>query len=455
VSLKTVLVTAFLILTFRLAGAQDSTTVMQLDELVISLRLNRADILFPRKFDDYYRELERIKAVAVERPLTSTEISDLSRLFSLFSELNSEAEDLRPYLSGVFEARDDALANDAQDFAPELFQRAEKNLYEVADRLSGGNVSDSRQKTDEVIRKYREAEYEAVKNKLLSEVRILMQESKDLDAEKTAPRTYRKVNDLLKEVESIINAQNFNDPSLGEKAATLLEESKHLLYLAQTARQIHRDDTAFENYMLQLEDSVYKLALMLNVNPSFSGNMENAMKNINHSVSELKNELESQKKQNTVLLDSLNRLRKEIIALQTQLGADQTLREKVDNLRARLAPQNIKVMYQSDQIVIRMNGIDFPLGQTRISNDERTRLEKIGEALRAFPNRHITVRLGQSSSGNSQYNKTLAEKRARAAALIIQNAGYIQDSRISSEGVLVNQNGSTAYAVVDVVVDLK
>lgn len=453
--LKTILITVSLFLTFRLADAQDSTTVMELDELVISLRLNRADILFPNKFDDYYRELERLKALAVERPLTNTEISDLSRLYSLFSELNSEAEDFKPYLSGVFEARDEALANDAQDFAPELFRRAEKDLHELSDRLISGNLSNSRQKTDEVIRKYREAEYEAVKNKLLSEVRILMQESKDLNAEKTAPRTYRKVNELLKEVESIINAQNFNDPSLGEKAASLLEESKHLLYLAQTARQIRRDDTAFENYMLQLEDSIYKLALMLNANPSFSGNIEDAIKDINQSVSELKDELESQKKQNTVLLDSLNRLRREIAALQTQLGEDQTMREKVDNLRARLAPQNVKVMYGSNQIVIRMNGIDFPLGQTRISNGERARLEKIGEALRAFPSQHITVRLGQSSSGNTQYNKTLAEKRARAAALIIQNAGYIQDYRISSEGMLVNHNGNTAFAVVDVVVDLR
>ncbi len=454
-ALKLILITLLLILSFQLASAQDSIDFMQLDELVISLRLNRADILFPRKFGDYYKELERLKAVAVERPLTDTESSDLSQLYSLFSDLNNKAEELKPFMGSIFEARDGALSNDANDFAPDLFQKAEKGMHEVADRLSRGTSSNSQQKINEVIREYREAEYEAVKNKLLSEVRILIQESKDLNAEKTAPQTYGKVIGLLKEVESIINAQNFNDPSLGEKAASLLEESKHLLYLAQLAHQIHRDDAAFENHMLQLEDSIYKLVLLLNVHSSFAGNVDEALKSINQSVSELMDELDRQRKQNTVLLDSLNRLRKDIATLKTQLGEDQTIRHKVENLRTGLASENINVIYQSDQIVMRMNGIEFPLGQIQISGRDRTRLEKIGVALRVFPTQHITVQLGQGGVGNTQYNKALAEKRARAAALIIQSAGYIQDSRISTEGVLLNQDQNTAHAVVDVVVDLK
>ncbi len=435
-------------------AAQD-VTIPQLEELVISLRLNRADILFPNKFNDYYGEFLRLRSVSEQRSLTSTEQSDLAELQRLFSELNQKAESIRPFISGVLEVRDDALFNNADDFAPSLFRQAEENLQRLADRIAEGRSENIQGFIQETIVRYREAEYEAVKNKLLSEVRILIQESRDLDAEKTVPVTYRKVDRMLKEVEKILSSQNYEDPTLGMKARELLVESRHLLNLAQLARQVQRDDSAFEQYILQLEDSIRELATLMGVTAEFSGNNEQILSDIAFAVKELKRELDQQKKQNVVLLDSLEDLQQEIAALRSQVMENETTLHKVDQLKSRLASENIKVLYQNDRIVLRMNGIEFPLGKIQINRTDRERLEKIGEVLRNFPDKRIRVQLGQSAAGNSQYSKALADQRARSVALIIQSAGYIPDTRISSEGILLEQPGtSTAHAIVDVIVEL-
>ncbi|MBN2365431.1 MAG: hypothetical protein EH225_05615, partial [Calditrichaeota bacterium] len=335
-----------------------------------------------------------------------------------------------------------------------LFREAEERLHKLAEKISESNAGNWQPSIREVIVRYREAEYEAVKNKLLSEVRILIQESKALGAEKTAPMTYRKVESMLKEVEKILSSQQYDDPTLGAKANELLEESRHLLYISQLSRQIRRDDAAFENYLLQLEQVIGKLASLVEVPSEFSRKVEEVLGDIELSVANLKRELEQQKKQNIILLDSLEDMQAEIAALKSRVGKNESILQKVDNLKSSLSPVNVKTIYQKDRIVLRLNGIEFPLGKIQINATDRKRLEKIGQALHNFPDKQIRVQLGQSATGNVQYSKSLANQRARAVTLILQSAGFIPDSRISAEGVLLQQANPPAHAIVDVIIQL-
>ena len=104
--------------------------------------------------------------------------------------------------------------------------------------------------------------------------------------------------------------------------------------------------------------------------------------------------------------------------------------------------------------MLRANGLQFPLGKLQISTEEKVRLESIGEALRAFPSAQIVVRVGQTTAGNAEYSQKLAEQRAQAVTLVIQSVGYIHDSRIRSEAVLLDNNRETGHAIVDVIISL-
>ncbi len=431
-----------------------SPYVSQIQEIIISIKLNRGDVLFFDRFSQYKAEYERLKIISNERDVTPVEESDLSQLVNLFEEILKDTEYLKPYLNGILEVREEALLNSAKDYAPELFEKADNDLQKLASEFLLKIPSGIESKMNEVAILYRQAEFEALRNKLLSEVRILFEESKDLEAEKLAPQSYNKVNNLIREVEIILQEKNYEDYSLNEKAAQLLQESQHLLHLVQLARRMNHDQTAFEQYILELEKSVSKLGEILKVEPRFDNGIKDFLEKVEISTQELRNENQSLKKNNEILVDSLNKLSQEIRYLETELDRKRNFTEKVDNISTLLSDYGIKVIENHDNIVLRLNGVEFPPGKMQIDEGARIKLQKIGESLHHFPSSSINVRLGQSAGGNAQYSKTLAEQRAKVVALIIQSAGYLKDDRIRSEGILIDDNLNPGHIIIDVIVEL-
>jgi outer membrane protein OmpA-like peptidoglycan-associated protein len=426
-----------------------------MEELIISIRLNRGDVLYADDFKKYYDEYLRLEDLSQQRPLSNTEKSDLAQLYRLFQTINRKAEALKPYFSGIFEAREDALTQAANDYAPESFIRAEKKLLNLATKFPTVNPSQSDKNINEILVLYREAEFEAVRNKLLSEVRILIRESEDLGAEKDVPQSYSQVMTLFSEVEQILATKNFDDPTLGEKASLLLEASKHLLYLTQHYQQIDREGPVFENYVLKLEKLIGEISEVLNDRIPASDGPENMLIRLKQTSEQLQAELTRQNQNNRTLLDSIVFLNRKIYELQERLGENLSMVSRIERLKQKLDPVNVKVIHQNDAIILRANGIDFPLGKIQIADDDKLKLEKIGESVQFFPGHQLIVRLGQKSNGNEQYNKALAEQRVRAAALIIQSAGYIDDAYLRSEVVLMDKNLDTGHAIVDVIIELQ
>jgi len=453
-TLKHLILTFFLLTGIISLPAQEPLEIGQIEELILSIRQNSGDILFPKRFNEYLNQFQRIMDLSLERPLTDIERSDLKSLYRLFEDLNQKNDRLKPYFTSIIESRENALANEANDFSPQLFQKAEKSLQELAEKFEKNIPGNSQELINRCVQLYKEAEFEAVRNKLLSEVRILLQESQELDAEKVAPQSFNKVNSLLGEVEEILNARRYNDPTLSEKASQLLEESKHLLFIVQQNQQLRQDNAAFESYLLQLEETTSRIARLLQIDTSFSNGVQQVLKNIELSLQDLQNELQRQQQQNQFLQDSIARISEEMESMRLKLVKDQAISERVEVLKAQLSLLNIKVVYQEHEIILRLNSLQFPLGKLQVIKEDQDRLEKMGEALRTFPLESLLVKVIQNPGGNAQYNQNLAEQRAKSVALIIQNSSYLPDFRISSEGLVKGNEMKGGNSLVEIVVEL-
>ena len=444
----------FLLGVLLLLPAQEPLEIGQIEELTLSIHQSSGDILFPKKFNEYFDQFRKIKDLSLQRPLSDVEKSDLKNLYQLFEELSRQTDRIKPYVISILEARDDALANEANDFSPQPFQRADKSLQELAEKFEKKIPGNSQELINRCIQLYKEAEFEAVRNKLLSEVRILLQESQELDAEKVAPQSLNKVNSLLVEVEEILNARRYNDPTLSEKAAQLLEESKHLLFIVQQNQQLRRENAAFENYSLQLEQTTGRIAGLLQIDSSFSNGVQQVLKNIELSLQDLQNELQRQKDQNQLLQDSIARITEEMESMRIKLVKDQVISEKVEELKTQLSPLNVKVVYQEHQVILRLNSLQFPLGKLQPTEDDQNRLQKIGEALRTFPLESALIRLIQKPGGNAQYNQNLAEQRAASVAFIIQNSSYLPDFQVRAEGLVRENQMNSGNALLEILIEL-
>ena len=452
--MKIIYVPAFLFLIALWLPAQETVEIGQIEELIASIRQNGGDILFAKKFYNFLPQYQRIKKTSDEGVLNPTEKSDLITLYRQFEEINQQTNKLRPYFSSVLESRANALAREANDFAPQLFTKAEQSLQEVAEKLVKNIPANSQELLNRCIHAYREAEFEAVRNKLLSEVRILLQESKELGAEKIAPKLNKKVNSLLTEVENILNAHRYNDPTLNQKAAQLLEESTHLLYVVQQQQQLRKENDAFETYLLSLESTLHRMADLLAIRLSFSEGLEPALKAVEMSIEELKSELQHQQQKNQQLQDTIYKLSEEIDSLKLRLIKNQLLSEKIESLKAKLAPLNVKVSFQENEITLRMNPVQFLSGRLTLPEDAQNQLKKVAEVLREYPIESVTIRLMQNPGGNLQYSQNLVKERAARIALFIQNSSYLADTQIRSEGWIKDKLPNNGSGIVEIILKL-
>lgn len=436
-------------------GAQNDSALQQAEDLLISIRLNRGDVLFSDDFFKFKEQFENFKQQGGGALLTEPQTEALHQLLADLTALEAAAKQARPYFSGVLEAREKAIASGAEDFASELFRKAENRLKEAAHQFREESASEVQGNLNTLSNLYLQAEVEAFRNKLLSEVRILVEESKNLGAEKYAPSTFAIVMELLTDVENILKKNQFNDPTLQEKAARLSEESQHLLYLVQLARRLERKDTALEELVLKLENSVKQLAELLDYQPQFSDGIFPVLENIKLSVEELKTENQLLIEKNEALADSLERMREKLAQLDNRLNKQKDLSERIQKLKEKLAGTDIRVMKQNKEVIIRMNGIRFPPGKIYIGDSYQQKLKQIGDALRIFPEFSILVRLGQAAGRSPEYSQSLADQRARAVALFLQTTAFIPDDRIRSQGVILKNSMNSGFAVIDIVVDMK
>ena len=449
------LVFLFLLFISQFSLAQLAPEADQCEELLISIRLNRGDVLFEDEYFKLKQQFEKLKTQFRGRSLTSDEIETLRKLVVHLQEINDVSQKVKEPLGVVLNARDKAVLQGARDYAPGIFQNAEAGLHKLAKKNLVPLSRKNEREIAKIVNLYHEAQFQAIRNKLLSEVRILIQESKDLDARKLTPRTFEVVTTLLKEVENILSRRRFDNPSLNEKAAQLSEESLHLLNLVQSARKMKHNDAAFEEFILRVENTLRQIARELDYSPQFGNGIFPVLSNIEESVKDLKAENEEWRRKNAMLSDSIAMLQKQLRDLQRKKVQEEQLASRVEKIKKRLAQYGVTVNTRERSIVLRMNGIEFPPGRIHIDSHYQGVLEQIGKALAEFPVEPIHVRLAQGAGGNLEYSENMSVQRAKAVALVIQNAGFIPEERISAEGIVLPDETDGGHTVVEVVIKLK
>ncbi|MEJ2636831.1 MAG: hypothetical protein P8184_16265 [Calditrichia bacterium] len=437
-----------------LAAARESQALLKIENLLVTIRISRGNILFPDEYFNYKQQYDNLKAAAVGDSLSESQMGDAEALLSKLRDLYSDAEKVLPYFTSVLETREQAIGSSAEDFAPDYYQKAQDELEQLALRFRKSVPEKSEQQIAQLLNLYHQAQFEAIRNKLLGEVRILIQESKDMDAEKYAPRTYALVNDLFTDVENILKKNNYNNPDLQEKSSRLLAESQHLLYLVQVAQRINRNEADFEEWVLQLETSVNELAAQLNYQPQYSEGITPVLENVKRSVEEVQAENQRLKGQNAQLADSMAQMRQEINRIKNQLGEQQRVSQKIESLKRNLAGNGINIFQEGNDLILHLGGVRFQPGRIQVNDGYQAVLEKMGQAIQTFAGQPVVVRLSQASGGNLEYSKSLAEVRAKGVALIVQSAGYIQDRNIRSEVVLLKDEPDNRDVVIDLVIGL-
>jgi outer membrane protein OmpA-like peptidoglycan-associated protein len=321
-------------------------------------------------------------------------------------------------------AREDAQKVEANIHAKELFDEAEEKFYNAAREVENDDLNDAREVGNEAEELYRKAELKSIKNNILGEARSLVQQANETEVEEYAPQTIARARALLNEIEDHLTNNRYATKDAGTKAMECVYQAKHAIFLAQEIKGLKEDELNWEKLILQYEDILTGFATKFNESPGYENGMRAAIDLISAKIDELQNENKELNSENALLKEEYTAVKAQASSSSEELAKKKEREEKFQKVKSMFSSREAIVVFDGENLVVRLHGLSFQSGQSVIQPEYFSLLTKVQNAIKVFPQKHILIEGHTDSRGNPQTNKRLSEDRAQAVReYLIANMG--------------------------------
>ncbi|MEM7218806.1 MAG: OmpA family protein [Pseudomonadota bacterium] len=407
----------------------------------------RASLLAPKIYADAGEDYSRAEELLAEGGNLDAIRRSLGKASEKFSAAATAARRANTAFAATLAAREAADQAGAREYARETWVRGEESLSEAARRLEADREKSALENAAQAEEAFRAAELTAIKASFLDDTRGLLKQAKEERAERYAPATYSQAAALLAEAETQLEADRYDTDRPRNIARQAKHEAYHAIYLARVGDEVRRDRSGAEKVLLGWEDSLRRLANVLDV-PIYFDNGEAAA--INAMISKV-NDLNA-------LIDRLAQdvgdREAQVIALQTEVGELTTrlggeaaavqslnaLLERQEEHRRRFAQvensyllSEATVLRQGNDVIIRMVGLNFDSGKAEIKPEHEELLTKLAGSVGIFPRSTLSIEGHTDAYGSDATNLALSEKRAQAVREHLIGAG-IDGLRMNAVG---------------------
>ncbi len=109
-------------------------------------------------------------------------------------------------------------------------------------------------------------------------------------------------------------------------------------------------------------------------------------------------------------------------------------RERFQRVEALFEPDEATVHRRSDSVILRLIGLNFASGSSKLGDEHQGILASVERALGEFPNASIVVEGHTDSFGSDASNQTLSQARAEAVLQHLQAAASRSPGRLQALG---------------------
>jgi outer membrane protein OmpA-like peptidoglycan-associated protein len=359
----------------------------------------------------------------------------LTKAEAQFNQATEAATLATSALDSTIQARRDALAADAPNYAERDWDDGESAFAEATRRLERGSMKYADRYAEKAEAAYRAGELAAIKVNYLSETETLIEEAEDLRAERYAPRSLNNARLLLESAESALNEDRYDTDKPRSLAADAKHNARHAIYVSLLEKRIRDRDTTLEEVLLGWEASIARLGDALDTPVYFDEGETEAVQTLLAALAEQESSsqaLTSKLADREEALEALNgqiaRLEalvgggnQTIEELETMLAEHKRSLEQQERHRARFAaveglfePAQASVLRQGDTVIIRMVGLNFDSGAARIKPEHREILNRLEAAIAEFPESRVVVEGHTDAFGSDAQNLNLSQARADA-----------------------------------------
>jgi OmpA-OmpF porin, OOP family len=415
--------------------------VSRLEADLTTARSNQVDVLAPGLFNDAQAAFIKAKR-ALDK---GAKLTDIQKYVAEGSASLKQAEEIaqvsRTILAETNKARDKALKVGA-DRLGEPYMDVEKRYLKLTRAIEDDNLSYAQKNAAEVQAAFRDVEIMAIKDSAIGQVRQMMADAEKAKVQKIAPTAYNDALQALNEADAYIGQNPYAAEAISQKA-------DHAAFMARRMMAISEDSMKFnamspEASALYLESLLARLGQTMNTGDLRDKDVEAQLSTLTGTVEAMAQKKQSLENENQAYQAEIANLEQQLVGLQSysreqeaakrKLAAERAFDEKFNRVQRFFRPDEAEVYKQGNQLVIRMRGIQFPVGQATLTPENYTLLSKVQQAIQTFGQPTVTIEGHTDSTGSAQVNQELSQKRAEAVKTYLVANQTLPENRIRATG---------------------
>jgi len=422
-------------------GQDPLQLVNQLKSDLATAQDQKVDTLAP----GLYREAQAayVKAQkALDKGAKLTTIKDhVGRGRARLDEAEEVAQISRTILGQTNQARTKAMKVGAEKLG-EPFQNAEEKYLKLTSAIEKDNLSYAQSKAGQVQAAYGELEIMAIKNNALGKTREIMATAEKTKLQKIVPKAYDDAQKSLDEADAYIGKNPYESATIDQKAAHAAFMTRRMMMIKENSQKFQ--GMAPEAIALDVESMLAQLGETMAVGDLRDKAVEEQMGAMAGAFESKKQKINSLQIERLGHLAKIEDLKQQLAGQQgysreqekarRKLAAEREFNERFNKVQGYFRPQEAEVYKQGNQLVIRLRGIRFPVGQAILTADNYYLLSKVQKAIRTFDQPTVVIEGHTDSTGSAELNQTLSQERAAAVEAYLVANNTLPKSRIRSAG---------------------
>jgi outer membrane protein OmpA-like peptidoglycan-associated protein len=405
-----------------IAKSENPTELInQLDKDISNARKNQVNVLSPT----WFAKAETSLRVAKEGLKGGDKISKI--LYSISqgqAELKTAREMAkvsRSNLADVIKGRSLARTAGATELAKD-YAEVEENFLDLTRAVEKGNLRYAKKNRAKVQEAFRTLELRAIKIRTLGKVRILLNEARKRGEHKIAPKSFAAAQKQLRETDAFITKNPYKKEEMHQKANLALFMARRVHQVALQSIKIRNMQP--EQRALFFEEHLHKIAQKLAAPDMRDQPFDTQVENIVGTIAALQQDRSFMIDRAKSQRNEIDGLKKRIAKLEGQTQAEREVKERLlaerrfnelfNQVQGYFEPREAETYKMGNQLVIRLKGIQFPVGKSVILPKNYTLLSKVQRAIRTMGDVDVVIEGHTDSTGSSELNEHLSEQRADA-----------------------------------------
>ena len=375
----------------------------------------------------------------------SNEITELTS--DLLAQIYVD-EELLSNFPEITNARDQAIAAQAEIYASESLQRADQGLSTLRRVQVSSNPDDRIIFIKHSIENYLNVELQAIVQNNLGTAISLLNRARSSGVQILSEATLSSGEELLNQARQSIAENRYQLAEAIRLRELAIIEISRAINIARQIQDFRSRGLSEEELLLELSNPLASIAEDLGIEYDYLRSAEEVSLQIRELISAT-----IENNDETVIIserqrEQLNALENEIRLLNEELqeGIDErnnlirelealnAVNRTFDQLELIFNPDEATIIRENNDLVIRLMGISFDSGSSNISQTDNPVFQKIAQAINLFPNAIVLIEGHTDATGNYDSNLQLSQLRAEAVQLLLENDFSISSYQMTSIG---------------------